>query len=207
MTFEELYEKLEKFVHYLAHSKANGAFLMDHDEISGELFEVMVKGYARYNHLPKEELLAVIKKMMDNKISDLIYTHYVTHRGLAIGSDSIPESDNPACDWTKTIAWSSNERLQSVSSLVESRERVQDTYNRLSPNAQRVFQAIILGSPELDLQLEMSYLRASYIYQDEWKVKVRSWQIADSLSMGVSTVKKALTEIRKVYAEVSNVSV
>ena len=82
MSFEEVYEALERFVHHLALQKANGAVLMDRDELTGELFEEMVKGYNHYGHLPKGQLLAVIRKMMDNRIAELTYKYYLTHRGF-----------------------------------------------------------------------------------------------------------------------------
>lgn len=208
MTFDELYQKLEKFVHYLAHSKANGAALMDHDEISGELFEEMVKGYARYSHLPEGQLLAVIRRMMDNRISELIYKYYKTHRGLAIGSDSFPDDDqdtvDTVCNWMNSVTWSSNGDCQDVSALVESRDRVRETFDRLSAGSKKVLRAVLDGNRGLLDQIYLSGLRSSYVYQANGKIKVRPWQVADSLAIDESDVRKAYREIKRVYAEVSD---
>ena len=206
MTFDELYEKLEQFVHYLGHTKANGAALMDHDEISGELFEEMVKGYARYSHLPEEELLAVVKRMFDNRISELTYKYYVTHRKAALNPANMPTDNNEEDQWRNgfNITWSSCEEHGELGELIESKERVQRTYDALSSDAQVVFKAVIQDNPQLARQLLLSGLRASYVY-DNGKVRViKPWQVAESLIMKEKDVRKAFGEIKRVYAEVMN---
>jgi len=206
MTFDELYRKLEKFVHWLAHAKANGAFLMDHQEISSELFEEMVKGYARYGHLPEGELVAVIKTMMDNRISKLTYIYYVTHRAqgnhpmsLSGGRLRRPSGGE---GWMQKIYWSSVEQDKEPEDLMESKERVQKTRDALSPGAQTVFNAVLYDNPQLARQLTLSGIRASYVY-DNGKVRlVKPWQVAESLAMSEKAVRKAFREIKQVYSEV-----
>ena len=205
MTFDELYEKLEQFVHYLGHTKANGAALMDHDEISGELFEEMVKGYARYSHLPEEELLAVVKRMFDNRISELTYKYYVTHRKAALNPANMPTDNNEEDQWRNgfSITWQSCAEFD-LDELIESKDRVRATYEALSPDAQVVFRAVIHDNPQIARQLLLSGLRASYVY-DNGKVRViKPWQVAESLIMKEKDVRKAFGEIKRVYAEVMN---
>jgi hypothetical protein len=206
MSFDEVYEALEKFVHYLAHTKANGAALMDHDEISGELFEELVKGYARYGHLPEGELLAVIRRMMDNRIAELTYKYYLTHRGLAVNALSLSfGSDGRRSDsWMQNVVWTSDNNACNVTELLGSSERVIDTLGSLSYNARKVFLAVLYGCPGLEKQIKLAGLRASFVYKGNGTVKVKPWHVAEALVMDEEVVKKAFKEIKSVYAEVVN---
>ena len=78
---QEVYVELEKFVHFLASKNANpNNVMMEYDEIVSELMLEMVKGLRAYKDLPKGQLKAVIRRMMDNRVSELRYRFYVTHR-------------------------------------------------------------------------------------------------------------------------------
>ena len=206
MSFDEVYEALEKFVHYLAHSKANGAALMDHDEISGELFEEMVKGYARYGHLPEGQLLAVIRRMMDNRIGELTYKYYMTHRGLAIDAVSLPYGYEIGTN-LKHVIWTSEDKISNVKEFLESRERVRETLSFLSKEAQKVLIAVLDGCPGLEKQIKLSGLRASFVYKGTGTIKVKPWHVAEALVMKEADVKRAFREIKRAYAEVVNGSV
>src|SRR3990167_8635608 len=74
----EVYDDLVKFVKWLASSNHDDSnIMMDYDEIVGELMLELVKGVAHYKHLERKKLLAVIKRMMDNRISELRYKYYL----------------------------------------------------------------------------------------------------------------------------------
>lgn len=210
MSFDELYGHLEKFVHYLAHSKANGAFLMDHDEISGELFEEMVKGYQRYGHLPQNQLLKVVKRMMDNRISELTYRYHVTHRKYALKARSLSgemcEYPSKLDDWTEEIIWTSCENGSNVDELFDSKERVRQTFDALSISAERVLFALLYGCPNLTAQIELSGRRSSHIYKTpDREIKIKPWHVAEALLMDEAEVKKAFIEIKQTYIEVRDV--
>lgn len=207
MSFDEVYKALERFVHHLALQKANGAFLMDEDEISGELFEEMVKGYARYGHLPKGQLLAVIRKMMDNRIGELTYKYYKTHRGLALGALSMPREDgknNRVDRWMKSVIWTSNGNEFNIDEFLESRERVRETLSSLSEESRKVLLAVLDDCSGLEKQIKLSGQRASFVYEGRGSIKVKPWHVAEALVMEEKNVKKAFKEIREVYAEVVN---
>lgn len=210
MSFDELYGHLEKFVHYLAHSKANGAFLMDHDEISGELFEEMVKGYQRYGHLPQDQLLKVVKKMMDNRISELTYKYYVTHRKYALKAVDLSGDVRECCsadveEWAEKIMWTSCERGSNVDEFIDSKERVRQTFDALSGSAKKVLFALLYGCPNLTAQIELSGRRSSHVYKTpNREIKIKPWHVAEALLMDEKEVKQAFVEIKKTYAEVRN---
>lgn len=216
MSFEELYEHLEKFVHYLSHEKANGAFLMDAEEIAGELFVEMVRGYQQYGHLPEGELLAVVRKMMDNKISDLVYRYYVTHRkhnnsAFSLSSGSVDRGykvDNSnrgeALDQLLYRAtWTSCPAPSNLEEIIDSKERVDETFEALSKSARRVLFALLYGCPGVTSQVELSGKRASHIFKvPNRPVKIKPWHVAEALDMEETEVRRAFLEIREAYEEI-----
>ena len=209
MTFEEVHEKLDKFVHYLAHNNANGAPLMDHDEICGELYLEMVKGFQHYGHLPEGQVLALLRKMFDNRIAELTYKYYGTHRKFAANAGSIGQMwDEQGDHYTKYITWTTAPDIlsQDPSIVYEGLCRVNAVYESLSDKAKTVFCAVMGENPLLAEHIQLAGIRASFVYKGRGTVSVRPWQVADSLAMDESDVRSAFREIGKAYSEVvSNV--
>lgn len=208
MTFDEVHEALKKFVRYLASTKANGAWLMDKDELEGELFEEMVKGYQKYGHLPKGELLAIIRKMMDNRISELTYKYYKTHRGLGNHAASLTKEEaDSACGlegtWGHAVTWASMDESGTLDELIDSRARVEETLDRLSESAKIVLETVLGDNPHLATHIHLAGLRSSFTCKaTKGTVRVKPWHVADTLMIEEKDVLKAYREIRKVYAEV-----
>lgn len=213
---EETYKQLERFVRYLSSKNNNDRnIMMQSDEIAGELLLELVKGLRAYPNLEMEQLKAVIRKMMDNRVSELKYRFYTTHRGqekfsisldleVAVSDADIVSTAGDAVGFGDTLV---HELIESPFSdpqdIYESKERVLETRRHISPVARKVFDAIVFGNNMLAVVLYMSSLRASVIFKHK-VVQIKPWHVADALHLDESVVKEAFREIKSVYAEVLN---
>ena len=189
-----IYNELKAFVYWLAHNNCNGnVTLMEFEEVAGELFLEVAKGLEHYSHIPADEQVKVIKRMLDNRLGELKYRHYCTHRKEGLNALSIDNHGDDENEETLNIRSEAD-----TETLCESSARVTDTRSLLSPTAQKVFDAIIYGHEDLQIQIWLSTLRASAVYKTH-KVQMRSWHIADALKMDERKVRAAMAEIRDAY--------
>jgi len=205
-----VFEELEKFVYYLA----NGAHdpnnpLMNSDEISGELFLELVKGVQYYQALPMEQLLTVIKRMMDNRLSELVYKYYVTHRKAMANTADIDaletyeENDGPFLiradiQIIADVSMQLNPELLAGSSI-----RMQTLRERLSYDAIKVMDAMMYGNELLYSQIVIAEIRAKEVLgQKSHTPRVYPWQVADSLGMDEQRVRECIKEIKEAYKQV-----
>lgn len=209
---EEVVCRLEKFVHYLAGKNVGPQ--LEYDDLVGELMLELAKGLKAYPDLPVEQLMAVLRKMMDNRISELKYKFYLTSRKDALYTISL-SIEVGATDikdvrpYSKEVAEGHpvEELIQEQGSdpadIYESKERVMAVRSQLSPSAKRVFDAIVKGNQQLAKLVWLSAIRSGYIFKSR-AAKMRSWHVADALQMDEREVKRALKEIKTVYREVAN---
>jgi len=189
----QTYVRLVKFVYWLAGNNTNpDNVLMDFDEIVGELLLELAKGLKVYGDLPDEELDAVIRRMMDNRISELRYKYYCTHRKIGL---SLTVSTDDGDEWIECA----DDGID-TDEIAASRHRVQFTREKLSPIAKRVFDALIYGSERLSKQLKLSNVRANSVYKNH-KVRVRPHHVADALLISEDQVVESYNEIRESYQE------
>jgi len=191
-----IYIEMEKFVYYLAARYANEDLDFHMDELVGELMLELVKGinYYQDKNLPLEQLKAILRRCLDNRIAELRHKTYGTYRFKALISISIEgelyddgiESQIPHPDPTPEV-------------IYDSLDRVNRTRNRLSISAQEVFDACIYGQARLVLLVWLSSIRSKYSGNS---VHIKPWIIAESLGMDETLVKRAFTEIRKAYQEI-----
>jgi hypothetical protein len=211
---DSVYVELEKFVRYLAGRNANpNNTMMEYDEIVGELMLEMVKGIRAYPDLPMNQLKAVIRRMMDNRIGELRYRFYTTHRSAENKMISLSilvnvnDEDQLSYNTPTGIQHPVEELIEDEgadpSTLLDSKERVQETRENLSLTALRVFDAVIYGNNMLAKILLLSSMRASYVFGSRTTV-MKPWHIADALHLSLEEVKGAIKEIKYVYAEVCN---
>ena len=209
---EEWHTEMIKFVHYLA--GRNPGLAVEYDDIVGELMLELVKGVQSYPELPHEQLKAVLRRMMDNRISELKYRFHVTHRKQALFDISL-SLDISIRDAKKLGAGHcEGEGAIPVEELIaggddpaeifESKERVRAVRKQLSPISKSVFDSLILGNSMLAQVVWLSSMRASVVFGSR-AVKVRPWHIADALHMDEKEVKIALKDIKRAYQEVINV--
>ena len=219
-TIGDIVGELEDFIHWLASRRSSeDTIMMDHDELVGELYEELVKGFQYYegHELSKDEMLAVIKRILDNRISELVYKYFVTSRKDGIGAIPVQQLDEFDDDGSTVL---SAEHLQvrtevvvssyaavnsqSLDNLVDSRERVQHTRARLSDAGKIVFDAVLNGHPLLEETIKLVGERAAFVYKTGGTVKVKPWHVADAVGLPLSLVKEAFAEIRQVYEDVCN---
>ena len=189
-TMEDWYIEMEKFIHYLA--GANNGLAVEYDDIVQELAVELVKGVKAYPNLPHEQLKAVLRKMMDNRISELKYRFHVTHRKEALfdislsievqtkdasrllGSTPVHQSDQPSAVPIEELVPGGPD----PAAVFASKERVLEIRSSLSSGARRVFDSLIRGNNMLAMVVWLSSVRASHVFGSR-SVKIRPWHIAD----------------------------
>lgn len=195
-----LYKRLHGFVCYLAYHNQNpNNVMMAYDEIVSDLTEEMLKGLAYYSHLPPGQLEAAVKKVISNRLGELKYRHYKTHRQAQnsnLSLDAVVGDDI-------TIGESVSDDTSRPEAILDSRDRVINTRDRLSATAKEVFDAVIFGDERLELEIRIGTMRSNSIFKEP-KIYLKSWQIADALDLADQDVKDAFKEIRKAYVEVLN---
>jgi hypothetical protein len=189
---EQVYEDLERFAHWLAHNNEDvDNIMMSHDEIFSELMVELVKGVQKYESLPDGQIRAVVRRMMDNRISELRYRFYKTHRVAAKLTISID------------VHISAKISSGSPEALKDSFERVTATRDLLSNKSQQVFDAVIYGNDMLSTLVWLSGVRASAVGIGG-TVKMRPWHVADAINLSEREVRLAYREIKHAYREVIN---
>lgn len=221
-TVEELfgivYDQLNDLVHYLAirYSQTTQEVLMEKDEIVGELYMEMWKGCLHYkdHDMNIEQLLAVLKVMLSNRVSELKYRYFTTHRKIGQlnvtieifvdqehektrGAMSIDAMDN--FDPAQSLAPSG---LQDPAVLFDSSENVKLVRSMLDNISKEVFDACIYGHEQLALHVWLSAVRANAVYKTDRDVKIKPYHIASALCMPEDSVKLAIQNISNAVEEV-----
>jgi hypothetical protein len=183
---------LTGFVKFLAGQNQNPDCVgMEYDDLISELLLELVKSHDRYKDLPEGQYKAIMRRICDNRISELKYRHYVTHRKESVSNISL--------DLEIVMSCRSEENVVGV---VESNERVAETRKRLSPTSQLVFDAVIVDEDEVLANIfKVAAKRSTRKPSDILK----TWQVAEATGMEVKAIDKAFREIKRAYREVSNV--
>jgi len=211
MTIDEIVVELQDFIYYLAHKHTSeDTIMLDFDELVGELSLELVKGFNYYKakDMTDGQMLAVIRRILDNRIGELIYKHFKTHR-LA-GNNYLPLSEfDEMSDSESALKFNVSQMYiqahidaaPTPEALVESSQRVDALYAELSPTAASVLDAILQGNDLLALNVQLSIDRAANIFKSA-TTNLQPWHVSDSLGMDESEVRAAFKEIRMKYAKV-----
>jgi hypothetical protein len=212
---EAVYDEIAKFIRYLA-SRYAGSYqiLMEYDELIAELNLEFVKGIQAYGNRPMGELKAILRRMMDNRIAELRYRYYRTHRRAEVEIISLEmEVGGGDVSHISQLVQTNTDEGTPVEELIEgnpdssylydSKERVAATRALLSPNTVKVFDAIVYGNKQLAAVMHLSCQRSAVIFKSA-NVKLKPWHVADALCMEEREVKAAFREIKQAYAEVLN---
>lgn len=190
---ERIHDSLIRFAWWLAINNQDlNNPLMSSDEILGEVLFEMAKGLEVYSHLPDDKLQAVIATMMKNRVGELKYKYYHTHRRHASLNISIDVE----------IAETMADGGADPQGVYASKQRVQRVLECLSEDARVVLEALFSWDDRLANIVLMSAARANQIYKSGGTVKVRPHHLADALYMSERQVKCAFREIRQAYREV-----
>lgn len=184
---QKAYDDVYRFVRYLASCNSDdNNVMMQANEIEGELWVEFVKAIRRYSHLPYEQLLAVIRRMMDNRVAELRYRHYVTHRkkenGIRDVDDLVEEPYSGVCPEDAAI----------------SSERIAQIQRRLSATAREVFIAVIYGDERVTDQCRLAGWRRAFVYKGGGHVRLTPNILANALAKEIDEIRESLAEIEMV---------
>ena len=199
---ETVYEKLVKFVHYMARRYSSDD-MMEYDDVVGDLMEEMVKGYNYYSGkiTDLDQMMAVIRQMIAFRIGELRHRQFGTHRIHARMNISIELEligDDGDSDLTETIP---DVYAENSECLCESAELVEEVKRRISPIAQQVMDVVCSGDKKLTALIFVATVRACGSKPNSHS-KIKPWQVAEVLNIPEREARKAFCEIRKALQEV-----
>lgn len=190
----EVYADLEKLIWHVAWACDNpDNVMMNAEEIAGELSTEVAKGLVAYQHLPRPDLIKVLKGMIGYRISELKYKNYLTHRKAAKLTVSLELED---ADNGEKFGIPSN-----VEDTIESNERLHTLYSSLSVEASNILFIMLNGSDSLNEVLS----KYGITYKDKIKPEhiVEALQDEDGwLGITLDLVRKCFEEIKRKYREV-----
>ena len=201
-------EQLNKFVWHLAWRYDNPEnVMMSADEIASELNEELVKGIKAYGDRPANELLAILRRMLDNRIAELTHRFYGTYRKedkrlLRLDATVNPNDEGYDRDLAEGVQVLHDD-CDDPQDICESRDRVQRTFAKLSPIAKQVLNAILFDTDALDMTMKLAMLRAESRFSSP-HLDVKPRHVAQALQLPEKTVKMAFVEISDMYKEVIN---
>lgn len=168
---EDLYARLERYIRWLASVKATDHVLLRQDELAGYLYEELVHGWLYYskNGLSAGELLAVIRKMLDNRVSELMYRFYKTHRCAESSIADLDDVDNVSTGC-------------SLEGLMDSKDRCSRFYESLTEAERHIVDALLNFDDRVRQQIILKAYRRSFVFQS-CTVKVDYRVMADALHM------------------------
>jgi|WetSurMetagenome_2_1015567.scaffolds.fasta_scaffold114399_2 hypothetical protein len=193
-TEETVMEDMKLYVCNISHSKCSETIGMEFDDLVSELNIEIIKGVRYYatKKLNFGQIKSILRRMIDNRVNELLTRHYYTYRKAYENSMSIDL--NVEIRVTGTIAGMSISELGNPIREVESKDRVEMTRSRLSEQAKLLFDAIVYNDTFL-ITLQMLNLDKKFRYN----------KVAAALGIPEREVKSAFVEIRNAYAEVLNV--
>lgn len=181
---------------------------MNSQDLHSELQLELIKGINAYPCLPEEQLMAVLKRMLDNRVAELIHRFYGTHRKVEKFTISMTMSyDAPDDCFEKEYAGGmeiTDNCTPTPEELYASKERVERTKARLQPMARRVLDYMLNSDCDrLDMVLRLSMLRAESKFSSP-HTNIKPRHVAEAMLIPERTVKQAFREISSAYMEVIN---
>lgn len=202
---EQVISTLDGLIHWLAYTNADdNTGLMDADELVSELYEEIAKGIKHYSHLPEAELLRVLKRMMDHRISELKYKYYMTHRGEVSGGKLGYLVDDPFADEGETegsiynvCVMPSTKPDDNPELMLQGKQFLASFCEGLSDTAKAIVDSIVNGNRLVTLYVSMSGLRASYVYENGGTITIQPWHVARALDLDVAEAEAGFQEIQE----------
>lgn len=201
---EEIVKDLEKFVYYVANAVCCDAIGMELDDVVSECNMEILKGmeYYKSKKLNREQLHAVLRRMIDNRISELKYKYFLTYRKsyqntISLNFDLEITISNNRVMRDEVVGYNNGSGMISIEGdpvqISESRDNVEMTRSLLPENVKKLFDMVIYDS---DLLQDMNLTNTDKM--------LRYKKVAEMLGMQENEVKSAFINIRNAYAEVLN---
>jgi|WetSurMetagenome_2_1015567.scaffolds.fasta_scaffold191224_2 hypothetical protein len=191
--FNKIYSQLENLVKYIA-TRNEG---MGKEDVEQELRLELVKCFPKYQHLPEDQIIKVMKSIFFYRIKELRYKVFLTLRQKMLADsysiDDVEENETALVPYKAMV-----DDTPSVEHIVEVKELMTQVRENLSPMAQQVFDAVMYDvDGRLHTVLILAMHRASSKYRQPC-VNVKPAHIASALNIPVSSVHKAYKEIAEV---------
>jgi hypothetical protein len=203
-------DRLAQFVWWLTWNNCNEDHpCMNSQDLHSELQLELIKGIQCYPWLPEEQLMAVLKRMLDNRVAELIHRFYGTHRkvekltiSLEIDMDCREEIYEGFANKMSHDEYYSNGTTPTPEELYASKERVERTKARLQPMARRVLDYILNDeNDKLDMILRLSMLRAESKFSSP-HTNIKPRHVAEAMLLPEKVIKQSFKEISVAYMEV-----
>lgn len=186
---EDLHARLERYIRWLASVRATDHILLRQDELVGYLSEELVHGWLYYskNGLSAGELLAVVRKMLDNRVSELMYRFYKTHRMAEANIADLDDVDNVSTGC-------------SLEDFLDSKDRCSRFYESLAEAEKRIVDVLLNFDNRVRQQIILRAYRRSFVFQSP-VIKVGYRVVADALHMNRAETKRLWESICKKWRE------
>jgi len=181
-TADQLYDRLTKYMWWMSHRCATGHILMQVDELYAELCVELVAGWERYGpqDLPANELLAVVRTMLWNRIYELRQRFWSTHRcvegGMLRLEDEVVGEDSPA-------------------TLTDSALRVDKFISSLTAEELEMLKAIMFPDYRVGQQIRLRAMRRSFVFETT-TIKLDYRLMAEALHWPIDKAKRVWKQLK-----------
>jgi len=214
---EELYDRLHRYIWWLAHDINKDHtlnILLQTDDLAGELFLEMVRVYRHYEDrgdLDADSLIKIVKVSLDNRIRTLIYTYHNTHR--AEDSKVLPlnviECEPSTRDVKSNSSYGGGGRqswyhhptdeytIPDPQSLAESSMRLQIFLDKLTDPEREIVEAILCMDERVARQAQLIGTRKAFVTKKGGTVSLNYRFIADALHIDRKECQALWGQIRR----------
>ena len=209
-SLEELYDKLQRYIHWLAHN-ANRThdlhILLQPDDLAGELFLEMVSVYRHYedrDDLDADTMIRIVKKSLDNRMKNLIMFFHVTHRSedaRTLSLDTDREPVDTVNYWMPLIeaselAIGEQYEIPDPQALLESSGRLNEFLRSLTAAERKIVESILCMDERVARQCKLVGTRKAFVYQNGGTVTINFRIVADALHLDRKECQKLWQTIR-----------
>lgn len=196
---EELYEKLRKYIHWLAYRanrKQDLHILLQPDDLAGELFCELVYVWRHYedrDDLDADTMIRIVKVSLDNRIRELICAYHWTHRKQEYHNVSLEHAfpdDSQDADPGETIhqwtpGWTPIDEytVPDPQELIESNSRIAKFLRCLTAPEREIVEAILCMDERVARQARLVGTRKAFVYKTGGTVTMNFNLVADALHM------------------------
>lgn len=225
LTLESLYDKLRRFIRWLSQKSATDHPLLQPDELEGELCYELVHGFLYYENLvsDEEEMLRIIRRMLHNRVGELVYRFHITHRKEEISTvdiDSLVGLDDVASDGIVDYAGVNstypdigeafydeildNELTQDIPDPQELAEFSEDYamfVKSLTPKEMEVVTAILSEDRRVRQQVILTAMRKGMVYKNP-SVTITPEIVGEALHLDKKQIYKLWSSIRRKWRRI-----
>lgn len=211
-TVEALYDKLKGYVRWLASKRSSPSnVLMSAQELEGELNAEIVFGFMYYQGRVggMDEMVKVVKRMLHNRVGELVHRFYGTHRSAEKGMRSLEESGGTMSDIfshgddVDLLADTIPEPQPGPLDQTIANESLAEFWGMLDDDERRMVSAVIYPDRRMRAQIRLRSWRRSHVFQ-RCTVTLDCALVAEALHMDIDYAKVIWRSIRQKWRESHN---